>query len=206
MVSDPRILREDAVIYYANTRQLKTQDVRTFAQYLKTLTDIFKPGESAQDQKDNLLGRILPIVRNEAAKYPQLGAADDSYESYVTYLQVVEQKMLTRQEDLRFAKNCYQGKNTQNPSIEKLRGAHISQSGSQFTPRGNHRGRGGRGSSRGRGSHKRNTSADHPEQTDHSKRKYFNCGIPGHVLATCRKPGGKAYKGPVQDGTKNPQT
>jgi hypothetical protein len=31
MVSDPRILREDAVVCYANTRQLKTQDVRTFA-------------------------------------------------------------------------------------------------------------------------------------------------------------------------------
>jgi hypothetical protein len=99
--------------------------VRTFAQYLKTLADIFKPGESAQDQKDNLLGRILPTVRNEAAKYPQLGAADDSYESYVTHLQVVEQKMLIRQEDLRFAKNRYQGKNTQNPSTEKLRGAHV---------------------------------------------------------------------------------
>jgi hypothetical protein len=31
MVSDPRILWEDAVVRYANARQLKTQDVRTFA-------------------------------------------------------------------------------------------------------------------------------------------------------------------------------
>jgi hypothetical protein len=82
---------------------MENQDIRSFSQYLRTLTNVFKPNASIQDRKDDLLGKILPIVQNEAAKYPIQDAIDNSYESYVTHLQVVEQKMPSQQEALQAA-------------------------------------------------------------------------------------------------------
>ncbi|KAL2801860.1 hypothetical protein BJX63DRAFT_438405 [Aspergillus granulosus] len=103
MVNDPKLLLEDAVVRHNDAKQYEKQDVRQFAHHLKTLADIFKPDAPDRDRKFDLMAKILPTVRQEAAKYP--APTDMDYEKYVTHLQMVEQNMPERQKILKEPRN-----------------------------------------------------------------------------------------------------
>ncbi|KAL1990879.1 hypothetical protein VTN49DRAFT_5882 [Thermomyces lanuginosus] len=102
LVRPTELLKQDANQKYNDAKQLPTQSVVEFAAYLAQWESQLDIEYSEKQRINHLRAKVLPIIRDEAARYP---GPPETYDAYVLYLQEIEEKIPGRRESIRGARS-----------------------------------------------------------------------------------------------------
>jgi hypothetical protein len=100
-INDPVNLLRQAYQKYENARQMSHQSVRDFVTYLSQWENQLKEPYTNYQRKEHLRAKLLPIIRDEAAKYPK---EPEDYDAFAGHLQTVEDMLPVRRAELRKAR------------------------------------------------------------------------------------------------------
>jgi len=102
LVRPTELLKQDANQKYNDAKQLPTQSVVEFAAYLAQWESQLDFEYSERQRINHLRAKVLPVIRDEAARYPD---PPETYDAYVLYLQKIEEKIPGRRESTRGARS-----------------------------------------------------------------------------------------------------
>ncbi|KAL1971883.1 hypothetical protein VTN31DRAFT_1971 [Thermomyces dupontii] len=98
LIRPPELLRQDANQKYNDAKQLPNQTVAEFAAYLAQWEGQLDAEYIEKQRINHLRAKVLPAIRNELDKYPN---APETYDAYVSYLQMIEERIPSRRDALR---------------------------------------------------------------------------------------------------------